>query len=75
MSTASATPPESPGKLLRKVSSKAVEALSPALDMGMELLDGAEAKTGVPKSTLAAGIIGGAVAAGVAFFSGLMKRR
>lgn len=62
----------SPLKRMGESASKLIDATS---EKASELLDATSEKTGVPKSTLAATLIGGAVAIGAGLVGALAKRR
>lgn len=64
----SALPPATPSSLQTASSdvlNQMAETLSPVIAKGGALLEEVSDKTGVPRSTIAAGLVGGAIAAGV----------
>jgi hypothetical protein len=73
-SKSSGAGPLSPAQVAQAFSPVA-EAMSPLVGRAMELLEDASAQTGVPKTTLAAAIVGGAVAGAALVLGSLLRRK
>jgi len=74
----SALPPLTPSSLQSASSdvlNQMAETLSPVIAKGGAMLEEVSDKTGVPRSTIAAGLVGGAIAAGVALVSAFSRKR